>query len=127
MATLNVSATSWRLLSGIQYNYKYVHLLNFIQTTSSLTLHEQRFQPIWSSSSKPEATMTESEQRPEAVTNRSKTTNGVLTPSTTSSYDKPSNAWSTPGSAAFDFRSASSPHPTRTFPKFPIQQSSQPH
>lgn len=54
--------------------------------------------------------MTESKQRPETVTNGNKTANGVVAPSTTTSSKDGLNAWSTPGSAAFDFRSAPSPH-----------------
>lgn len=56
--------------------------------------------------------MTESKQRPETVTNGNKTANGVLAPSTTTSSKDGLNAWSTPGSAAFDFRSASFPTPS---------------
>ena len=57
--------------------------------------------------------MTESKQRPDAVAvaNGGKSANGVLTPSTASSFDdNGANAWSTPGLAAFDFRSASPLH-----------------
>ena len=46
---------------------------------------------------------------PEADLNGNQNTNRVLTPSTMSSSDDGPNAWSTPGSAAFDFRSASPP------------------
>lgn len=52
--------------------------------------------------------MTESKQRPEAVTNGHKTANRMLAPSIA---DGP-NAWSTPGSAAFDFRSDTVTSPT---------------
>ena len=61
----------------------------------------------------------ESKQRPEAVVNDNKTTNGVLTPSTMSSSDDRSNAWSTPGSAAVDFRSAFLLPPYRNPPFYP--------
>lgn len=70
--------------------------------------------------------MTGSKQESEAVTNGSKTTNGVLHPSTMSSSKDGLNAWSTPGSAAFDFRSTTSQAPQR-FPTHLVLLSLCPH
>ena len=50
--------------------------------------------------------VTESKKRLETVTNGHSNANGTLAPSITSSEDDGFNAWSTAGSAAFDFRSA---------------------
>lgn len=47
----------------------------------------------------------ESKQRPDNVTIGYSMTNGTPPPSMMSSSDNGSNAWSTAGSAAFDFRS----------------------
>ena len=61
--------------------------------------------------------MTESKQRLETLTNGVKVANGVPNHSISSSSGHGPNAWSAPGSAAFDFRSASSPSP-----RIPITQ-----
>ena len=55
--------------------------------------------------------MTESKQRSENLVNGVKVANGFPNHSISSSSGNGPNAWSTPGSAAFDFRSASSPSP----------------
>lgn len=67
--------------------------------------------------------MTESKHKSETLTNGSSIADGVLVPSTESSPDNGSNAWSIPGTAAFDFRSASSPEPAPTYLKLPIRPS----
>lgn len=56
--------------------------------------------------SKPEDMTIESKQRPKAAANGHSIANGTLAHSTTPSSDNGSNAWSTAGSAALDFRSA---------------------
>ncbi|KAL9137440.1 MAG: hypothetical protein Q9175_001364, partial [Cornicularia normoerica] len=56
--------------------------------------------------------MTESKHKSETVTNGSSIADGVLVPSTESSPDNGSNAWSIPGTAAFDFRSDTVTCPT---------------
>ena len=54
--------------------------------------------------------MTESKERSETLMNGVKVANGVQSHSISSSSGNGPSAWSTPGSAAFDFRSASSPN-----------------
>lgn len=56
--------------------------------------------------------MTENKQESDVVKNGSKMANGALASSTKSSSKDGLNAWSTPGSAAFDFRSDTVTSPT---------------
>ena len=114
---------SWRVLDPRTFLNEYEYLSILGQTANILILHKKHFQPTSSSLLKPRATMTESKQRPAAFINGNKTTNGSLTPSTTSSADDEPNAWSAPGSAAFDFRSASSPRTLFSHPPPPSSQS----
>lgn len=57
--------------------------------------------------------MTENKQESDVVKNGNKMANGALASSTKSSSKDGLNAWSTPGSAAFDFRSTTPPSPQR--------------